>query len=219
MCSRCAHASADQTAQERSASHPCVVVGDRPPAAISGRPVGHVSGPLPVLSATVFDVTKRTNPARPVIPRQRRATHASLRQPTEEQQPPEPKKRVNPFKWFREESFWRDVTTRTVATLVSAGLIYAFGISVGIFKTPTFRHQLVNVAYFSILVFMQVGVILGFTGIGDRFAEKRSPRVRFIIKTLLWLALIVGMISWVDLTLWHIPIWPWTSSWNHPPPK
>jgi hypothetical protein len=166
------------------------------------------------------EVSRRINPARPVIPRQRRPTSARLqpREPAEEQPSPERKTRA-PIKWFGEETFWRDVTTRTVATLVSAGLIYLYGISAGYFKTPTVRHQLVNVAYFSILVFMGIGVVLGSSGIGDIIADKRSPRLRFIIKVLLWLAVIFGIASWVDATVWRIPLWPWTSPWNNPPHK
>lgn len=39
-----------------------------------------------------------------------------------------------PSKWVREETFWREMTTRTLSALLSASILFVTGRSVGLFK-------------------------------------------------------------------------------------
>ncbi|MFK4761705.1 hypothetical protein ACI3KS_12280 [Microbacterium sp. ZW T5_45] len=40
-----------------------------------------------------------------------------------------------PAKWVREESFWKDVTTRTLAGLIVAFVIWGVGVAIGVFDS------------------------------------------------------------------------------------
>lgn len=42
-----------------------------------------------------------------------------------------------PATWVREESFWRDVATRTLAALISALIIYLFAVAAGYIGRPS----------------------------------------------------------------------------------
>src|SRR4051794_40172973 len=61
-------------------------------------------------------------------------TYASVREPEGK-----PKQRRWLAKWVKEESFWRDVITRTLAILISGAIIYIFALIVGYLHPPVGR--------------------------------------------------------------------------------
>jgi hypothetical protein len=64
-----------------------------------------------------------------------------------------------PLRWVREESFWRDVATRTAAGIIVAFLIWGVGVAIGAFQSPDAVQGFIN----ALLLLMAVA--FGLSGI------------------------------------------------------
>ncbi|WP_207841260.1 hypothetical protein [Williamsia soli] len=96
-----------------------------------------------------------------------------------------------PAQWFRDDSFWRDVAARSLATLVAGGLAYLFALGSGYVSRPEtvelIRGVLIAliplvIVYVAYLVFRHVLVRL-------------SPRPRVVVAV--GLVPVLGVIAWL----------------------
>ncbi|OZG30096.1 hypothetical protein BH683_005715 [Williamsia sp. 1138] len=96
-----------------------------------------------------------------------------------------------PAQWFRDDSFWRDVAARSLATLVAGGLAYLFALGSGYISRPetveVIRGVLIAliplvIVYVAYLVFRHVLV-------------KLPPRPR--VAAAVTLVPVLGVIAWL----------------------
>lgn len=53
-----------------------------------------------------------------------------------------------PGVWFRQESFWRDVASRTLAAVFAAGIVYVFAVAGGYVSKPNVLPFVALLAWF-----------------------------------------------------------------------
>lgn len=96
-----------------------------------------------------------------------------------------------PAEWFRDNSFWRDVAARSLATLVAGGLAYLFALGSGYISRPEtvelIRGLLIAliplvIVYVAYLAFRHVLV-------------KLPPRPRIVVAVAL--IPVLGVIAWL----------------------
>jgi hypothetical protein len=118
--------------------------------------------------------------------------------------------------WLGQESFWRDVTTRTLATIVAAILAYLYALGAGYVSSPTGLQTLRGIA---IPVF---GLVIGSSMMWGPwvFNPKRFANqplwVRRVMKTAEWaLALFAGLSLFQILSGAFNDVW-WAWPFNTP---
>jgi hypothetical protein len=107
----------------------------------------------------------------------------------------EERQRPSPFwhwpgMWFRDEAFWRDVASRTLAALVSATVIFVVAVAAGYLGRPDLRP----VAYYA-----AAGVLLWLVGFA--LASGSRPRrawtaTRAVLGIALAFVLILVVLPW-----------------------
>jgi hypothetical protein len=118
--------------------------------------------------------------------------------------------------WLAQEAFWRDVTTRTLATIVAGCLAYLYALGAGYVSSPTGLQTLRGIA---VPVF---GLVIGTAMLwapwvfNPKRYERRPTWVRRMIKILEWaLALFVGLSVIQTLSGAFNDVW-WAWPFNTP---
>lgn len=102
--------------------------------------------------------------------------------------PPPPPQQLPPWKWpgqwVRSESWWREVSTRTAAAVLTVVIVASAGVAAGYIQRPTLRETALLVAN---LVLFPV-VLVGYLRMLKESRHWWTPR-----RTALILALVVGL--------------------------
>ena len=99
--------------------------------------------------------------------------------------------------WVRDQSFWRDVASRTLAGFIVVGLTVLAGGAVGLIRLPEVALLLSGLLLAAVLSGVQAWIFTGprFTGL-PRSESKRVRRVLFLAFLLLSSVLLVGTFFW-----------------------
>ncbi|PTT22794.1 hypothetical protein DBR36_01295 [Microbacterium sp. HMWF026] len=73
-------------------------------------------------------------------------------------------------KWVREESFWKDITTRTIAGLITVFTVWVVGVLTGVFNSEGALEGLMRLVELAVIASGLTIVILG-----SRLATKGRP--------------------------------------------
>jgi hypothetical protein len=113
---------------------------------------------------------------------------------------PEAGKKVQPWhwpgQWVREESFWRDVATRTASGLLVVILVYAYGLAVGYFRTPQVVVQVLAYMGFGGLILFQL-VLLVMSLLHNKLSNKYEP----VLKRIRWALAISGVLMFPSMLI------------------
>src|SRR4051794_7926440 len=92
-----------------------------------------------------------------------------------------------PSNWIRDEAFWRDVTARTLAVLISGAVLYVLALIAGYIQAPNVRHVVIAVAISCVWGLLLFGVD---TFIVVRTVPDHLPTTRGIQRTALYVTAI-----------------------------
>lgn len=120
-----------------------------------------------------------------------------------------------PADWVRDENFWRDVATRTLAALIAAFIVWGIGVATGIFTGPHAVDGFLNVLQ---LMMIAAGIAISVTIIralrrreplplrddsdGRSFALSRSSSIMALVAELFLLAVMIADFigrNWFDV--------------------
>jgi hypothetical protein len=145
---------------------------------------------------------------------------------TETEPPDEPPHRKSlfsypPFRWLRQEDFYRDLTANTLAAGIVAIIGYLYAIGAGYIHSPTgaqaargVTNILINLSFFASVIF---GMFFAPFRTPTRYAN--TPRWRLLTWRVLWIANMI----WIALLTFHFMggalnnVWPFDQpGWESP---
>lgn len=99
--------------------------------------------------------------------------------------------------WVRDQAFWRDVASRTLAGLIVVGFTVLAGSAVGLIRLPQVATALAGLLCAGVFSAVQAWIFSGprYTG-RPRAETKRLRWVLFAVTFAFWTALMVGVYLW-----------------------
>lgn len=96
-----------------------------------------------------------------------------------------------PAQWFRDDSFWRDVAARSLATLVAGGLAYLFALGSGYISRPETAELIRGLLIALIPLVIVYVAYLAFRHV----LGKLAPRPRVVVAVAL--VPVLGLVAWL----------------------
>lgn len=96
-----------------------------------------------------------------------------------------------PAQWFRDDSFWRDVAARSLATLVAGGLAYLFALGSGYISRPETAELIRGLLIALIPLVIVYVAYLAFRHV----LVKLAPRPRVVVAVAL--VPVLGLVAWL----------------------
>lgn len=96
-----------------------------------------------------------------------------------------------PVEWSRDESFWRDVTARSLATMLAGGLAYLFALGAGYVSRP----ETVEVVRGILIALTPIAIVLLAYSAFRFLLHKLPGRIRLVIACAL--VPILGVLVWL----------------------
>lgn len=106
-----------------------------------------------------------------------------------------------PREWVKDESFWRDIATKTISASLAALLIYLSGLALGYFSSPHLVGPTIAYIGFGCIMAVQVVLFIGSFVKHKPSHEKFWRRFRYFAVAS-FVILIIGMIYLMASTDW-----------------
>jgi magnesium-transporting ATPase (P-type) len=125
--------------------------------------------------------------------------------------------------WFSQESFWRDVTTRTIAAAIVGIGAYLYAVGAGYIRTPSGSQTVKGI--WNVFVTVGVMLLLAVMIFWAMFYDPRRLKGRAgwkprVIKVIYWLvSIFVGLAVFHSFTGFFNDTWIWpfnTPRWHIP---
>lgn len=85
-----------------------------------------------------------------------------------------------PGKWVKDEKFWMDVATRTVAGILAAAFIYIFAITMGYLQSPSFGQVISAIFQSTFLIAILPFILMWAAKVAQIVLERKGHPVGFV---------------------------------------